>query len=125
MYCHVFVGQGHEPWGISSGNAYMDSIVGATADFFYPMAAMSTLEGKTGSIQCFPNPASNRLAIIWDASMKPSHWQVVNAQGMECMKGSMFGVKRVDLMVGELSAGWYSFNMQCEGGTFRQSFIKR
>lgn len=124
---HVFVGAGHEPWGVFGTNLYMDSIVDATANFFYPMAAM-TIDDNLKSdavIHCYPSPSFDRMTMSWGLSLKPTQWRIVNAEGVVCLRGILHGESEIDLAVNVLPAGWYRFAFAYDGRVFQQPFIKQ
>ena len=121
----VFTGAGHEPWGLFGTNLYMDSIVEATANFFYPMTVMSTDERPrpNGAIQCYPNPATDKMTLSWGNTLKPTQWHILNAEGLLCMQGDLHGESSINLIVEALPAGWYCFAFACDGSVYRQPFI--
>lgn len=123
---HVFSGQGHEPWGVFSGNAYTDSIVEATANFFYPMAALSMAEPSTVPIlfQCYPNPASEKINILLSGSLMPRMWQVVNAEGEICLQGILQANRKFSLNIDGLSKGMYQIVLHCESAIYSRPFVK-
>jgi len=123
-----FSGEGHEPWGGFGGTTYFDTIVTATANFFYsylaPAVATHQIE-KSVQLHLFPNPTTDILNITsndWEG--QKMELTIVNALGQIVLTQQISATNRITIPVQNLTNGWYAVVLRGEDFRIAEVFLK-
>ena len=124
-----FHGEGHEPWGATSGNTpYFDTIVDKTAEFFYPylIPPVSTHQiEKTVDWNIYPNPVSDILTIdLKNIEYQNIRIYIVNALG-QIVYIDEFNENKTIISTQQLQSGWYGLILESDNFRQTKSFLKK